>query len=463
MLHLDEDLLNKYFLDALCLFYDTRWLYNHPVTEILINGSLDAIPKEWLNILQTLQNEELNNFVVNKILPTWPITLQNFIQKCKLINKLSYTNSPITLNVPKQFIKGLNPKKQHEIIHLAELIHAKCQTQNIEVIIDFGCGLGYVCQLLYYLYGYKVLGLDGNERNINIVHNRQKNMYPSSLNYVKYAFYKLSSESVETINYLLFSAFGEIDNVCFIGLHACGDLSVYVSKIFCNMEKAQLLILVSCCYHKLSTFKHEGVTNNIQYFNNFPMSKCLQKAITTFNFNVNEFLKQPFLRLACQEPVERWSNMSQDSHDAHAFHVLARAVLELYAKRNKLYLKKKVCKATRRSQCSSIENYVKDTLLRYTFEPINETSQVKKGKMYNHEIIASEIIELWKNHCQRLKEVEIYTGLQLILQEPAESIVLQDRLCWLQEQGLEATLVPVMNKALSPRSNAIVAQKLIKR
>lgn len=78
-------------------------------------------------------------------------------------------------------------------------------------------------------------------------------------------------------------------------------------------------------------------------------------------------------------------------------------------------------------------------------------------------MIKNDIIELWKHHCQRSKEVEIYTGLQLILQAPAESIVLQDRLCWLQEQGLEATIFPVMNKILSPRSNAIIAQKLKKK
>ncbi|KAF7379047.1 hypothetical protein HZH66_015281 [Vespula vulgaris] len=461
--HQSKELLNKYFLDALCLFHETQWIYNHPVTEILVKGSLDAIPKEWLDVLQSLSSEELNNFVVNKTLPVWPKTLQNFIEKCKYINKLLDINPSIRLEVPQQFIKGLNPKKQHEIMHLAQLIHTQCKTQKIDVIIDFGSGLGYVCQLLYYLYGYKVLGLDGNETNVNIARNRQKKMYPTSVNHVKYAFCKLSYHSIEIIESLVFSEFGNIDNLCFIGLHACGDLSVYVSKIFCDMKNAQLLILISCCYHKLSISKNEKeIPNNIQYFDNFPMSQCLQEAIANSNLDTSTFLRQPFLRLACQEPAERWINMSQDSHDTHAFHVLARAVLELYVKQNKFYLKKRVRKATRRSQCSSIENYVKDTLLRYTLEPINEVIPQTEGKINYHEIIQNDMIELWKHHCQRSKEVEIYTGLQLILQAPAESIVLQDRLCWLQEQGLEATIFPVMNKILSPRSNAIIAQKLKK-
>ncbi|XP_015189445.1 PREDICTED: methyltransferase-like protein 25 isoform X2 [Polistes dominula] len=460
----DEELLIQYFLEALCLFHKTQWIYNHPVTEILINGSLDAIPKEWLDVLQSLSNNKLNNFVVNKTLPVWPKTLQEFIDKCKYTNRLSRVNPSTTLKVPQQFIKRLNPKKQHEIIHLAELIHAQCKTLKIEVIVDFGSGLGYVSQLLYHLYGYKVLGLDGNEANITVARNRQMNIYPTSVNHVKYAYCKLSChsiETIETIESLILSEFGKIDNLCFIGLHACGDLSVYVSKIFNHMKNAQLLILISCCYHKLTVSKNENVISNgvVQHFDHFPMSQCLKKAIDYSNLDTSMFLRQPFLRLACQEPAERWINMSQDSHDIHAFHVLARAVFELYVNQNKLYLKKQVRKATRLSQCSSIENYVKDTLLRYTLEPINETVPRNEEKLNDHELIENEITELWKHHCQRLQQVEIYTGLQLILQASAESMVLQDRLCWLREQGLNAIIIPVMNNILSPRSNAIVAQK----
>lgn len=60
-------MLNKiYFLDALKLFHETQWLYNIPVTDLLTSGVLDLFPKEWLHTLQILENEELNDFVVNK-------------------------------------------------------------------------------------------------------------------------------------------------------------------------------------------------------------------------------------------------------------------------------------------------------------------------------------------------------------------------------------------------------------
>lgn len=77
----------------------------------------------------------------------------------------------------------------------------------------------------------------------------------------------------------------------------------------------------------------------------------------------------------------------------------------------------------------------------------------------NLDMHEKNIIELWENHCDKLKIVETYTGLQLMLQASAESFVLQDRLCWMEEQGLEAKIIPVMNKYLSPRAYAIVSQK----
>lgn len=63
---MDIDAEKKYFFEALCFFYETQWLHNTPVTEILTQASLDTIPKEWMEHLQILENEELNNLVVEK-------------------------------------------------------------------------------------------------------------------------------------------------------------------------------------------------------------------------------------------------------------------------------------------------------------------------------------------------------------------------------------------------------------
>lgn len=60
----DEDV--HYFTDALRFLNDLQWMYNSPVTKILVNDTLDVIPKDWLQILTDLSNDDLNNFVVNR-------------------------------------------------------------------------------------------------------------------------------------------------------------------------------------------------------------------------------------------------------------------------------------------------------------------------------------------------------------------------------------------------------------
>ncbi|KZC11559.1 PREDICTED: methyltransferase-like protein 25 [Dufourea novaeangliae] len=462
MAHVGECTEHKYFLDVLNLFFETQWLYNTPVTDLLTKGLLDLFPKEWLNVLQTLENQELNDFVVTKKTNSqWPKSLKAFLEKCRHTDRLPNLNTILLTKLPKKFQIGLNDKKQHEISQLANLVHMQCAPRNIKIIVDFGAGLGYVCQLLYHLYGYRVLGLEKNHANVNNARTRQSKLYPDSLTHVKYNCCDLTYNSVETIETILRDEFQENSDVCLIGLHACGDLSIHASKIFRDMQAARIFVMISCCYHKLSISKSIKINASTekQYFNNFPLSNCFNSVIVHNNFDVGSFLRQPFLRLACQEPAERWNNMSIESHNKHSFYVLARALLQLYATQNGFSLTKRTQKGTRKSQCLNFETYIKDSLNRYILQPQEEKNIKEQGIQVNVDEHEKNIIKLWKIYCDKLKVVELYTALQLILQASAESLVLQDRLCWMHEEGFEATIIPVTNKQLSPRSHAIVCCK----
>ncbi|XP_011701899.1 PREDICTED: methyltransferase-like protein 25 [Wasmannia auropunctata] len=454
---MDINAEKKYFSEALCFFYETQWLHNIPVTEILTKASLDTMPKEWMEQLQLLENEELNNFVVEKAIKSdWPDSLKTYVAKCKKLNRLPPVPALSPIELPQNFKIGLSQKKQHEIMHLAHLVDAQCKRHDIRTIIDLGAGLGYVCQMLHYLYDYRVLGLERDKKNVGRAFTRQKKLHPDSLAKVKYMHCDVTCDSADAIETILRQEFPDVTDVCLIGLHACGDLSTSASRIFREMKSAKLFILISCCYHKLSISKSvQTPLREKQYFHNFPTSNCLRETIAAYNFDVGQFLRVPFLRLACQESADKWHGMSQEKHNEHSFHVLARAVLELYSQQNNYVLNKKVRKGTRKSQCSNFQTYVKDSLLRYDLVPdTNKTDSV-----ITRDEMEKGITRVWEEQSGRLEAVEIYTGLQMMLQLPAESLILQDRLCWLHEQGLEAVTVPVMNKCVSPRSYAIVSHK----
>lgn len=191
-----------------------------------------------------------------------------------------------------------------------------------------------MCQLLHYLYDYKVLGLEGSAQNVETVKKRQKKLYPESVDSVKYIHCKLNCNSGPTIQSLLEETFPGHRDVCLIGLHACGDLSVNMFDIYSNLKVAKLLILLSCCYHKLTTV--ESNFEDKEYFINFPISDAFARAVHTSKLDIGLFLRRPFLRLACQESADRWQEMSVQAHNEHSFHVLGRAVLELFAEQSKI-------------------------------------------------------------------------------------------------------------------------------
>ncbi|XP_012273858.1 methyltransferase-like protein 25 [Orussus abietinus] len=422
----------KYFLGSLKLFSESRWLYEDPVTKLLLRGHLDNFPEGWLEALKDLDCRELNEFVVKKTTKEfWPKSLNDFVEACSDVDKLNYKKSSLELNIElsKQCFRGLSPKKWHEICHLTQLVHEQCSLQGIDVIVDLGAGLGYICQLLHELYGYRVLGLEASPRNTESAKGRQEKYHPLSRNAVKFVCCKVNENSIEIIESLLREHFEECQNVGLIGLHACGDLSVDALKAFSKMAAARLLVLMSCCYHKMAP------AETGEFFCHFPLSVELREALEEFGKSGGMFLERPFLRLACQESAERWNDASEELHRKHGFHVLARAVLELYAHKEGFRLEKRVQKGTRKSQCADFETYLLDSLKRYRFKQFTgDIEQVAEGAAFK-ERVKVDGKSLWDKNSEKIEAAEAYTALQMHLQSPAESLILMDRICWLNEQG----------------------------
>lgn len=77
--------------------------------------------------------------------------------------------------------------------------------------------------------------------------------------------------------------------VCITGLHCCGDLSPHILKIFSSISLSSVLILIPCCYHKLSL--------------SLPISYAIQEAAKSMN--ITTYLSVYALRLAAQNSLER--------------------------------------------------------------------------------------------------------------------------------------------------------------
>lgn len=112
-------------------------------------------------------------------------------------------------------------------------------------------------------------------------------------------------------------------DACLLGLHACADLTIDAIKLFLNLERCKGLVIMPCCYHKMK-MKESGV----EEFLNIPLSDSLRLAYE--KCHAGGFMRRPFLRLCCQRVT--WTENEQNT-DVRAFHLLSRAVLQLFAHR----------------------------------------------------------------------------------------------------------------------------------
>ncbi|KAK0175179.1 hypothetical protein PV327_008952 [Microctonus hyperodae] len=446
-----------YFKDALDFFDEFQWIFKYPVTQILIKKSLDSIPNDWLKALRKLNYNELNNFVLGKFTkPEWPPSLLSFIRQCKKLNTLSQAPKISNLkpsSLPSNLRHGLTSKKQHEVSHLVNFIHEKCKAEKIHTIVDFGSGLGYICQALNHLFGYRVVGLESNREIYNNACTRQLELFPDSSNDVTYLHCQVNFENFEeNIQLLKHHISNPDEKICMIGLHSCGDLAVASAFAFRSIQQSKLLIMMSCCYHKLEMFenkmKYFGISSSFRHAMKNHNCKINLNSTTDERHEIMDIFNRPFMRLACQESARRWEEMSDHDHQQHAFCVLSRAVLELFVHENDITLKKTVKKATRKSQCVNFDTYLTDTLQRYIFNDENASK--------NEELI-DKLRKKWDENKDKLDDIEIFTALQVLLQAPAESLVLEDRHDKTKKK-INAVIVPIFDPTISPRCQAIVAR-----
>ncbi|XP_049844521.1 probable methyltransferase-like protein 25 [Schistocerca gregaria] len=267
------------------------------------------------------------------------------------------------------------------------------------------------------------------------------------------------------------------DSVCLIGLHACADLSANAAKIFAMVPTIRRLIIVPCCYHKMSAttsserediyhrpnlaltdnFKRPSVQSTKQEkINFFPMSSTLKQCIKEFPSKFHVVLQKPFLRLAAQETGIRWKSASKEVHDIHALNLMARAVLYLCAYEGGYNVLKKHRHGVRKTENSKFGAVLDDMVSRYTFTAASSGTEVA------NEEVRQKILVLWDRHKNLCSLAEVFTALQLTIQGTAESFVLLDKIAYLKETTsyhVSCDLTKVMNEQISPRCHTIIARK----
>ncbi|GKA14863.1 S-adenosyl-L-methionine-dependent methyltransferases superfamily protein, partial [Tanacetum coccineum] len=452
----------------------------------------------------------------------WPSSLKNFITTSSSLafpreqanlKKLLPNMQMASLN--NVITQGMNQKKRHEIEALAAVVSSVARDVETNTVIDLGAGQGYLSQVLSFEYNLSVMAIDASSHHGNITHARAERikkhydakMRKSSLGGRDVTLPKtvtcrvLSSDMLKmlletkdvdsTVTSCLSKSSNDTHSLLLTGLHACGDLSVTMLRTFLECKEVKAVVSIGCCYNLLS----EEESEQDDALCGFPVSQGVK--------STGLHLGKSSRDLACQS-ADRWKCMEKDASlhnfELHAFRAAFQMVLSRYFPEtlNASPTVGRQGKALRRKQQRMLVStkYSEETINSQTLVnsnldvnccgaetdksscnadvPIGNDKDVDRCSLFEkfslsamHRLKTNHIHDIdfagiWKEAEPFAEMIGPYWSLRATLGPVIETLILLDRLLFLQEYGdsVEAVMLPIFNPSVSPRNVAIIAKKV---
>ncbi|KAJ0748507.1 putative Methyltransferase domain-containing protein [Helianthus annuus] len=463
------------------------------VVNFLTHRLWEAVDEEWIDCLRNEPVECLIQIPSGIVQDHWPSSLKKFIatlsslafprEQADLKKLLPNMQVALLNNVITQ---GMNPKKRHEIEALAAVVGSVARDVETNTIIDLGAGQGYLSQVLSFEYQLSVIAIDASSHHGRVTHERaerikkhyEAKLRKSSLGGKGVTIPRtvtcrvLSSDMLTT---LLNSKDGDergqnqsINDTCpllLTGLHACGDLSVTMLRAFLESKEVKAVVSIGCCYNLLSEEEDNALCG-------FPISRGVKSTGVHLGRNSRD--------LACQS-ADRWKVMEKDASlhnfELHAFRAAFQLLLSRYfpetlsgsptigrqgktlrrqqqnSRMNGLATDGCSCKP---DSTSGKDEHVDTCSL---FEKFSKSGLHRLNLNQPHDV---DFAGIWKEAEPFVEVIGAYWSLRAALGPVLETLILLDRLLFLQEQGdsVEAVMVPIFNPNISPRNVALIAKKI---
>ncbi|XP_062321463.1 protein RRNAD1 [Osmerus eperlanus] len=230
------------------------------------------------------------------------------------------------------------------------------------------------------------------------------------------------------------------------GLHSCGDLSATLLRHFANCPHVRGITSVACCYMKITTKEKPTPPGLISP----PLSSTLTNEVThcEFGYPMSSWLQGlPGHQLsyksregACHAMEDYMQRLREESSllKTHCY----RAVLESVIRGTRPELRRAGIQTIKKSHQLPFHEYARLGLARVGLPADLPLDTVKVEAMLKQQ-----------------GRVVVYFSLALLLAPVVETLVLLDRMIFLQEQGIESQLVPLFDPVFSPRNLVLVALK----
>eukprot|EP00667_Euglena_gracilis_P012495 EG_transcript_12828 len=356
---------------------------------------------------------------------------------------------------------GMCPKKRHEVERLAAVVSRVCHEHGASRVVDIGSGEGYLSTTLHFVYGLPVVAVEGNEgnnraaeeRTVSIAradaHQARKKLkrqreseaaakedgeaFPSPTNEgpqpegqgdpaawrqrVVHVPCRLSEDfSAEQLLRVVGPAWEAEEGpateggprLCLAGLHACGNLSVTMLRLWLRSPDISALVNVGCCYYGMAPSLSELPRRTFVLSSAPSLSDAkdeelctgpfpLSAAVRQLNFNIGK----GGLKLAC-EGLRTWLARSAEEFTYMVRHTFFRCVAQCVIRRlfPEDYLYLQIKGAVRKGACATLATFLqhaiaklrhcRDDSRRYPCPPAEELQHIAAefGPAAEHRAVA---------------------------------------------------------------------------
>ncbi|XP_072316482.1 methyltransferase-like protein 25B [Eucyclogobius newberryi] len=228
------------------------------------------------------------------------------------------------------------------------------------------------------------------------------------------------------------------------GLHACGDLSVTLLRHFAKCPHVRAITSVACCYMKITTKENPAPPGLVRRPASlapdgpselgFPMSAWVRGL-------PGHELSYKAREGSCHA-MEDYTRRLREESELLRIHCY-RAALESFIRDARPDLRRAGIQTIKKAHLLPFTEYARLGLPRVGLPPDLPLDSARVEAMLEHQ-----------------GRVVVFFSLALLLAPAVESLVLLDRIIYLQENGVDSQLVPLFNPNLSPRNFVLVALKL---
>ncbi|XP_064608363.1 uncharacterized protein LOC135472677 isoform X2 [Liolophura sinensis] len=215
------------------------------------------------------------------------------------------------------------------------------------------------------------------------------------------------------------------------GLHACGNLSSTMLKLFVNCPLAVGVSSVGCCYMKLSCHRSSCHSEDTGY----PMSETLKSL-------PDHELSYTAREMACHF-VDSYAERLKENRPNLIVHSYRAALQQIILEKDPNFQRGAIKITMKKAEEIPFHKYAEVCLKKLDVDPDLSEAQLHSAQ----------------TQIGRWRDVVAFYTLRLALAPVIETLILLDRQLYLWEYGLDSVLVPVFDPSVSPRNFVLLAKK----